>query len=285
MFDGASVPAGQATSLPLEDGEVDYLGGVGGISAEDAKRLSSSGKFRVAFEASEFNYLFLSMNVQNPKLKDIRIREAIRHAIDVPSMLAVTSQAASTRMNALIAKGMVGYWADAPVYHRDVQKAKSLIAAAGANGLELNLTPVNAGLAAVQVIQANLADIGLKVQIVQNPPVSPLNDKHNDMSLNGYGGAPDPYYQFEWFTTGQIGLANPAFWSNKAFDRLEVVLGAQPDPAKRAKIAIEMQKLMDASAAFVFFEKWGVWNGWVSSKLRPVYLAGWPMPRLFRPGS
>ena len=87
------------------------------------------------------NYVWIGLNVEKKPLDDIRVRQAIRKAIDVDQVILAGYNGTVTRANALLAPGLLGYWADAPVYQRDVEGAKALLAEAGlASGLELKLT-------------------------------------------------------------------------------------------------------------------------------------------------
>ena len=51
------------------------------------------------------------INVQNPKLSDLRVRQAIRYAIDVPALTALSGLTSTKPAYALISEDMgVGYW-------------------------------------------------------------------------------------------------------------------------------------------------------------------------------
>ena len=101
--------------------------------------------------------------------------------------------------------------------------------------------------------QSNLADIGIKVNILLSPPDSYVKDRAvGQLYWTNYGGAPDPYYQFEWFTCAQFSLWDWAFWCNADYDNMWNQIAIEEDEAKRTQIAIKMQQLMDESASFVW---------------------------------
>ena len=252
-----SVPKGEALTVALQSGEADFTPFLGAL---DVQRLSGNSSFRTYTPLAPLNYFFVAMDVLNPKLKDIRVRQAIRYALDIPEIISANRLPASTRLNSLISKQMgIGYWSGAPVYNRDVSKAKALLADAGVTTLSLSIaTPQIATQpgepnSAMQVIQSNLKDVGISVSIIETPPDSYVAKAgFGSMMWQEYGGAPDPYYQFEWFTCSQLGVWNYASWCNKTFSSMLPTLGSTVELSKRDAIAIEMQKLIDDDVSYVW---------------------------------
>jgi peptide/nickel transport system substrate-binding protein len=253
-----AAPSGSAKTAALEAGDVDYTFS---ILAQDAQRLKSSG-YAVFLPPSPLNYSIMFMNVRHPKLKDIRVRQAIRYALDIPSIIEAQNLPLSSRMDSFIVPQMpnrVGYWPGAPRYNRDVAKAKQLLQAAGVSSLSLDIADPEIGgnpnaAAVMQVIKANLADAGINVNILLSVPDSYIkNPSVGQLSYTTYGGGPDPFYQFEWFTCSQQGIWNWANWCNKPFSTMESIdLTAKTVASERTATAIQMQKLMDESSAFVW---------------------------------
>ena len=252
-----SVPKGEAATVALQSGQADFTPNLGAL---DIQRLRGNSAFRTYSPAAPLNYSFLALDVQNPKLKDVRVRQAVRYALNIPEIITVNRLPSSTRLNSLISKQMgAGFWADAPVYARDVPKAKALLAAAGVSNLTLEIaTPAIASAPGepnqvMQVIQSNLKDVGITVNIIETPPDSYIAKAgFGSMAWSNFGGAPDPYYQFEWFTCSQIGVWNYASWCDKKYTALENKLGTTADAAEREKISIDMQRLIDQAASFVW---------------------------------
>jgi len=251
-----SSPKGVALTVALQSGESDFTPYLGAL---DVKRLHGNSALRTYAPASPLNYFFIALDVQNPKLKDIRVRQAVRYAINIPEILAANLQS-PTRLPSLIAKQMgVGYWAGAPVYIRDVAKAKSLLAEAGVSGLTLEIadplltqSPGEPN-SVMQVIQSNLSDAGISLDIIETPPNSYVGKAGvGSLSWTMYGGAPDPYYQFEWFTCSQIGVWNYASWCNKEYSALLPKLGSTSAVAERDAISIEMQRLIDEDVSYIW---------------------------------
>ena len=252
-----SVPKGEALTVPLQSGQVDFTPALGTL---DIDRLKGSSDYRTYVEDAPLSYSFIALDVKNPKLSDVRVREAIRAALDIDQINRADGVPESTRMDALIAPGMaVGVWSQAPNRPRDVAKAKSLLAQAGATGLEIELAaPTIATLPGspnqvMQVIQSNLADAGIHVKIIGNPPNSYVaTPGAGQMIWAQFGGAPDPYYQFEWFTCSQVGVWNYASWCNPGFSAKEKRLGTAVDVATRNQLSVSMQQDMDKDVPLIF---------------------------------
>src|SRR5205823_3936109 len=159
------ISVSNAATIAIQSGAVDW----GPIGPEAVNSFKSDSKFRVDARTT-LNYSWIGMNIAHPNLKDVNVRRAIRAAIDVPSILAAAFDGKWSRARSLLAPGMpVGYWKQAPAYARDVNKAKSFLARSGVSGLELTMAASKTavgGQTIAEIVQANLADIGIKVQVL-----------------------------------------------------------------------------------------------------------------------
>ena len=242
-----------ARVIAFEAGEIDWLHtSAGSIPALEAN-LPASAKMEVRETTDP---LWLGMTIANPDLADIKVRKAIQMAVDVDAILQAVYAGHASRATGLIGPTLSGYRDVAPPA-RDVQTAKALIGEAGANGLSLQLDHVNTTemTTAGQIVQANLAEIGL--DIVLNPL-----DEGTFWNLNwdvGAGmqlhfvewvGNPTPSYFVKWFTPGD-------FWNWEAFENEEYVALlnqalSEADEGKRSQMYQDLQAMMEDSGAFVF---------------------------------
>ena len=207
------------------------------------------------------NYVWIGMNVEKAPLDDIKVRQAIRLALDVDAMVLAGWDGAVGRANSLMAPGLLGNWADAPVHARDVEGAKALLAEAGmADGMTLTLTLLNKPYfqTAALVAQANLAEVGidLQLEVLDGGTYWSMGEgaagEGLELSMQRFGGKVDPSFQTQWFTTDQIGSWNWQRWASPEFDQLNTEAAATTDTDERAAKYVEMQKLMDDSAAYVW---------------------------------
>lgn len=82
------------------------------------------------------------MNVEHPKLKDIRLRKAIQRAIDVDSILQAANGGTAPQAHGITPVGINGTRA-ASRYTYNPEEAKALLAEAGVSDLALTYKTLN----------------------------------------------------------------------------------------------------------------------------------------------
>ena len=211
-------------------------------------------------ELESIDYTWIGLNIEHPDLSDVRVRQAIRMSVDVDAILKAAYGGAE-RARCLLAPKLLGHWAEAPVYSRDTAKAQALLAEAGkSGGFNLTLTILgDAGpQAAAQIVQANLAEIGITVDIVVLDGgaywAMGSDDKSKDLQLflTEFTSKFDPAFQTQWFTGAQIGIWNWERWKSADFDRLNDEAAQTSDREARQAAYVKMQSLMDESSAFIW---------------------------------
>ena len=246
-----------AAEIALETGAVD----AGFVSENSVDRFKQNDNFKV-LEAVTMNYHGLLMNVQHPLLKDINVRQAIRYAIDVPSIIEAAYNGKAARANSFLTPGMLGYWDGAPEYARDVTKAKEYLKAAGVNQLNLTLTVLNEEVsrAVAEVVQANLAEIGINVEIISqeggiywDAGMGQEGLKNRQLTYIAWStNNPDPYQISMWFTCDQVLQWNWMYWCDEEFSALHTAAISEVDLAKRAEVYVQMQKIWDKAVNVVW---------------------------------
>ena len=200
------------------------------------------------------------MNVEKGPLADMRVRQAIRLALDVDQMLAAGYNGKAPRLNTLLPPQIMGHWKDAPVYKRNVAEAKSLLAAAGASNLKLKLLVLNQAnyQSMALVARALLADAGITIEVDAQEGGTFWNSGKGDIGKNidlfmiRFNGKHDPNFIMQWFVAGQIGNWNWQRWNSPEFDALYTQAAGELDPAKRRQLVVDAQRVMDKSSAFVW---------------------------------
>lgn len=245
-------------------------------TADEAKKIEKAK----VIDIEGIDYTWIGINVEKGALADLRVRQAIRLGIDIDMILAGAYAGAVSRAKALMAPGILGVWPDAPLYQRDPEKAKALLAEAGQQSLAVTFTCLNEAIpmATAQIVQANLAEIGVTVTInaLDSGAYWAMGDadksKDLELTLIKYSSKFDPSFQTQWFLSSQVGLWNWQRWKNADFDKLHKEGLEITDATKRTQIYIDMQKLLDESASCIWIthdRNFFVHNDWLKPALLP----------------
>ncbi|ASK36262.1 ABC transporter substrate-binding protein [Alloalcanivorax mobilis] len=143
----------------------------------------------------------LYMNMSRKPLTDVRVRQAINHAIDRESFIRATMAGAGEAAYMFLPKSHWAYDAEtAKLYPHDPDKAKALLKEAGyADGIELDLRGYN-DQSSVQMQEVLLSQFG-KANIRGRFRTGTIADmsaayfgqeKTGDMLLSAWTGRPDP---------------------------------------------------------------------------------------------
>ena len=190
------------------------------------------------------------------------MRKAIQHAVDVESILQGAYSGVTERAYGIIPPPLPGKRSTTGLDYNP-EKARALLSEAGVSGLELDLKTFNeqARVLAAQIIQANLAAVGItaKVLPLDSGPFWDMGqeskgDAWKDLQLwlMRYGSEVDPFGPFQWFVRSQVGIWNWERWSDDEFEALYQQGLAETDPEKRHQIYIRMQEIMEATGAYVW---------------------------------
>jgi peptide/nickel transport system substrate-binding protein len=247
-----------ARTIALESGDIDFATlGLAGISEfEDNEDFTLHNRVTL-------NYNWIGMNIRNPKLEDINVRQAIRYAVDVPAILEAAYEGRYERATAIIPPGMpIGYWEDAPVYEVDLDQANQLLSQAAnpPSELEIKFTEETGATEIAEIVQANLAEIGITVtpNKLDSSAYYALDVKElqsRELFYVGFITQPDPSWSTVWFVCDQIDVWNWMYWCDEEYDRLHYAALKESDQAVRNDMYIEMQQLWDEAVHTV-------WTSW-----------------------
>ncbi len=248
----------KAAEIAYEAGDIDITGvSISGV-AKYRESLPANTKL---MERAPLAYIWLGLNQVSPRLGDERVRRAIQHAVDIGAIIEGAYFGVPEPSTGIIAPSLIGHRAQ-NLYGYDPDKAKALVEEAGAAGLSLKLAVLDDTdfQSAAQIIQANLAAVGIEVEIDTHDSGTfwTLGDKNSpgwdqlDLILNRFTMAPDPSWATEWFTPRQIGIWNWEQFNSEEFDKLHQDAISETDPEKRAQMYVRMQDLMEESGSYVF---------------------------------
>ncbi|KGE00943.1 ABC transporter substrate-binding protein [Rhizobium sp. YS-1r] len=195
-------------------------------------------------------YHVLQLNPSRKPMNELAVRQAISCAIDRQDVLDTASVGEGKVTGPLT---MPGYTTDASqlfCYKRDVEKAKKLMADAGfAEGFSATVIAANGepatAAAEAQVIQSQLAEIGVKLDIKMmelNVYVDAWLKGDFDMAVALNGGRADPYSMYNRYWTKAGNLQKVANYIDDTLDSLMQKGREETDPAKRKAIFAEFEK-------------------------------------------
>ena len=215
---------------------------------------------------------FLILNAKEGAFVDVRVRQAANYAINkeaiVNDVLEGTAAVAAGPTPPAFAWA---YNSRLEPYPYDPEKARALIAEAGADGAELTfyvteggsgmLDPVAMGTA----IQADLEAVGLNVKIETYEwntflgNVNPgLEGKADMAEMAWMTNDPDtlPFLALRTNAWPDQGGFNSGYYSNPKVDELLEAARASTDQAERARLYQEMQVIVQQDAPWVFVANW-----------------------------
>lgn len=245
----------KAAEIAYEAGELDFTR----VSSASLARLQASPPDNTTVvDFPSLYYTWLGMNLEHPKLQSLQLRQAIQHAVDIPSILEAAYFGHADASTGIIAPGLLGHRAKSLVApEADVAKAKQLLAESGEKNVSLTLSVINkqSFVTAAQIIQANLAAIGINLEVKLEEAATFWASGDNDelqLVLNRYSMTPDPYYATSWFTCEQVKVWNWERYCDPEFDRLHEAAQSELDNGKRDAMYQKAQDLMEMSGAYKF---------------------------------
>ncbi|MBW2062511.1 MAG: hypothetical protein JRI95_13260 [Deltaproteobacteria bacterium] len=253
------IPEMQTRIAALKAKEVD---GNGGIQVDAARELEKNPEINLFYtvDNSPQMLLFNWRADKDPKtgkpnpFKDVRVRRALNHAIDVPTLIKNYLTGRELRAT-LIGSGAVGYNPDVPFYEYNLEKARQLLTEAGyPKGFEFTFHTIANMPPVFQAIHQYWRDAGLKVNLrVTTVPVivnEVIRKKLYGVVNWSAGRGRETAKQFFDSTMRYNGI-----WSLHAKDeRVEALVekqGKEFDQEKRAALIHEVVKILWKDAWFV----------------------------------
>jgi len=242
----------------LRTGQVDFVDVVSLARVQD---LQKEGKFRlITIEPGQRTAAYIMrVNCSKPPFDNLKVRQALNYAIDRQALLDVNFEFGAVRSNFVPSK----HWAYNPnarsYDQRDENMAKQLLAEAGlSNGFSAELTHHTVSevyKSTAQVIQANAADIGIKLALapfelgVWVDKVLQKRDFQLALSGNSVRSDPDTMFSDMYDQTRVNGGAIQ--WQNDEAQRLLVSGRELVNRDDRKKIYSRFQEIVQEETPIV----------------------------------
>lgn len=259
------VPDNAVRLLELENRSIDVLDG---INPDDVPRIRKNPALKLLTQPG-LNVGYLAMNNSKKPFDNVKVRQAINHAINKAALV-----------KAFFAEGTLGTVAINPIpptvwsynhqvrdYEYNPEKARQLLKEAGyPQGFSCKLwtmpiarpyMPQPQRIA--EAIQADLKQVGIETQIVSfewGTYLDKLSNSEHDMALAGWigdNGDPDNflYTLLDKENTKKGSAANYAFYRSEAVHQLLVKARTVYDQAERTRLYEEAQILIKQDAPWV----------------------------------
>ncbi|MGE0717126.1 MAG: ABC transporter substrate-binding protein [Alphaproteobacteria bacterium] len=242
-----------AAATQLEAGQVHYSP-FSGITISDMARLAKDKRFIVTTKGNEGNARTntLEFNFRRKELSDLRVRQAIAHAINVPFFIEnFLGEFAKLGTGPIPSVSKSFYPSDnGPQYGYDKAKAARLLdeagykAGAGGARFAVRLLPAPWGEDVslwATFIQQSLSEVGIRVEIVRNDGAGFLKqvyaDHAFDLATGWHQYRNDPAVSTTvWYRSGQPPGApwtNQWGWTDPTIDKIIDDAATEVDPVKR----------------------------------------------------
>jgi len=228
--------------------------------------------------------LYVAINTTRGPLRDVRVRRALNHAVDVPTLLATVLAGRGVRAAGSLPPGIAGHDSSRVPYSYDPTAARRLLAEAGyPDGFALKLWRTQrAELARLaQSIQQALAGVGVRAEIVERDASSAraaVRKGEADLFLTDWwADYPDPenfnYPLFHSRNKGHGG--NYAFLSDPGLDSMILRARSTTDEAEKVRLAREIDARVFELAPWIFL--WFPVDVWAAQP----DVRGWRFPLVF----
>ena len=239
------IPEPTTQKFMLEKGDIDVAWNIPPQMLFEIEKEAKKGIKIVSVPSASIEYL--AMNAEFGPLKDARVREAVRYAIDYDGIIEDILRNRAIKLQTIIPAGYLGHNPSAP-FHQDVEKAKKLLAEAGyPDGFTIELTssPSYPRIDVAIKIQSDLAKVGIKADLVQMQSAQ-MYKKYRQQGLQmiiaGWGiDYPDPdalAKPFADYTVNQLAWRN-MWYDDYASDRTEMAMH-ELDEGKRSQYYAEI---------------------------------------------
>ena len=259
-------------------------GAIDGINNTDASTLpifTNDPNFKVLVGTTEGETLLVQNNAREP-FSNLKVRQAIAHAIDRKEIIAGASSGYGTPIGSHFPPHNPDYIDLTGTYPYDLDAAKKLLAEAGyPDGFTatLKLPPVPYALLGGQIIASQLAKVGIKLNLVNLTDfaqwIGEVYTNHDfDLTIVSH------------IEPNDIGIyANPNYYfgyNDPDFQAILKTLNETTDPAARKELLIAAQKRLAEQAVNGYLYELpqiGVWNAklegmWQNQPIGGVVLTG-----------
>ncbi|MDV6377808.1 ABC transporter substrate-binding protein [Sporosarcina sp. GW1-11] len=255
-----SIPDNSARLNSLLTGGIDLADG---INPADGVKIEENDKLQL-FERPSMNVGYLGLTVTRAPFDKKEVRQALNYAIDKQTIVDTFFEGRAEVAANPMPSSISGYNEDIDAYPYDPEKAKALLKEAGLeDGFEMELwaMPVPRpympdGTKVAEVIQSNLADVGIKAKIVSYEWATYLDKASKgdaDAFMLGWTGDNGDADNFLYVLLDEdnIGSNNYTYFKNAETHKLFLEAQTEIDEDKRNELYKQAQVILHEEAPWV----------------------------------
>ena len=252
-----------ARAASFETGE-GHIGGLSPIPLTDMPRIAKNPALSIETRGYAYMspYMLMEVNLRKPPLNDVRVRQAIAHAIDRARMTQVVWLGyGQPAVSPIPSQVTTFHSTDLPKYEFNPEKAKKLLDDAGlkpgANGMRFKIThdfiPFGSEYQRTgEFIKQQLSRVGIDVELRSQDLPSFLRRAYTEYDFDTtslyYGAFADPTQGVQrlfWSKAIQKGVVftNNTGYNSPEMDRVLESAQGENDPVKRKALYLEMQRI------------------------------------------
>jgi peptide/nickel transport system substrate-binding protein len=240
--------------LALSSGDVHAFDQFGGVTDEMLAPFRQA-PFEIEQAPGEWGmFLYFNLEKETP-LQDVRVRQAIAHAVDRQAMVErVLFGFGGPGNPGFLPPANPFYNPDVAEYAHDLDRARTLLQAADYHGTPIRLvySPdwIMASARVVEIIEAGLGEIGINLETVtmdQATIDAAASEGSYELLITGFGGLgadPDQLRRNFASSSQTRGFSRAEGYSNAEFDALAEAQVSMSDPVERAAAVDEMQAIL-----------------------------------------
>jgi peptide/nickel transport system substrate-binding protein len=252
-----------ARAASFETGE-GHIGGLSPIPLTDMPRIAKNPALSIETRGYAYMspYMLMEVNLRKPPLNDVRVRQAIAHAIDRARMTQVVWLGyGQPAVSPIPSQVTTFHSTDLPKYEFNPEKAKKLLDDAGLkpgpNGMRFKIThdfiPFGSEYQRTgEFIKQQLSRVGIDVELRSQDLPSFLRRAYTEYDFDTtslyYGAFADPTQGVQrlfWSKAIQKGVVftNNTGYNSPEMDRVLESAQGENDPVKRKALYLEMQRI------------------------------------------
>jgi peptide/nickel transport system substrate-binding protein len=254
------VPDDIMRGLELRKGTMDIV--VNDLATDIVYQLGRDPDLQLV-ESPGTDYQYMGVNLRDPALRDVRVRQALAYAIDRQAIVEYLRRGLATPASGLLPPVSWAYEPNVVTFPYDPAKARALLDEAGYRGqprlrLSLKISNVEFNRLQSSVIQQNLRDVGIALDVrtyeFSTLYADVLSGNFQLFTLQWVGGAvADPDILRRVFHSAQVPPAgfNRGFFRDPRVDHLLDEAGAAADDEQRRVLYGDVQRIVAEEAPYI----------------------------------